>query len=185
MLHAKKVRQQLGLRTFFNFLGPLINPAKPSRQIVGVFAKQWLKPIAEVLKELGSTRAMVINSQDGLDEVSISANTEVVEYHQGHYHYWQINPKDYGCYHSNLDKLVVHSPEESLALGLQALEAEKGPARDIIRLNAGLALYCANLTANLAEGIALATATIDSQKALQLFNRIQQFTHSLARPNHE
>lgn len=185
MLHAKKVRQQLGIRTFFNFLGPLINPAKPSKQIVGVFSNQWLKPIAEVLKELGSERAMIINSKDGLDEVSVCAPTEVVEYYQGQYHHWQIDPKTYGCFHANLDSLIINSPEDSLALGLQVLQGEKGAARDIILLNAGLAIYCANLKPNLEEAIQAAALAIDSQKALNLFNQLQQFTHSFSRQSHE
>ncbi|MBA2652763.1 MAG: anthranilate phosphoribosyltransferase [Tatlockia sp.] len=184
MRYAKNARQQLGIRTLFNFLGPLINPARVKKQVLGVFAKVWLEPLAKVLANLGSERVLVVNSRDGMDEASISATTDVVEYHQGIYKHWSIDPKVYGCFHSNLDAIVVDSPAQSLNLAYEVLNGQPGPARDIVLLNTALALYCAELAADFGEAIEQAKQAIDSGEALLRFNRLKELTH-LRQANHE
>ncbi|CEK11132.1 anthranilate phosphoribosyltransferase [Legionella hackeliae] len=181
MQHARPARQQLGIRTLFNLLGPLINPARVKKQVVGVFAKQWLEPIAKVLVNLGSQHALVVNSQDGMDEVSISAVTDVVEYQDGQFKDWSIDPKEHGCYHPTLDKIIVDSPEQSLVLAKKVLRGEPGPARDIVLMNAALALYCATPTLNMSEAIEKAKQAIDSGEAARRFEQLKELTRKASK----
>lgn len=183
--HVRNARKELGIRTLFNFLGPLINPARVKRAVVGVFSQQWLEPIAKVLANLGSERVFVINSRDGLDEVSIAAITDVVEYHKGQYKHWSINPKDYGCYHKSIDDIVVKSPEQSLERAEEVLQGHPGAARDIVVLNAAAVLLCADLAANYQEAIEKAKLAIESGEAARRFNQLKQLTQSFTRENHE
>lgn len=185
MQHAKNARQQLKIRTFFNFLGPLVNPACVKKQVVGVFANAWLEPLAKVLANLGSQRAFVINSRDGMDEVSISALTDVVEYHKGKFKHWFIDPKEYGCFHPNLDTLVVDSPAQSLDIANEVLNGQPGPARDIVLLNTAIALYCAEISQNFGEALEKAKQAIDSGEAMLRFNQLKELTHTLRRPHNE
>jgi anthranilate phosphoribosyltransferase len=178
MQHAKNARQQLGIRTLFNFLGPLINPAHVKKQVIGVFNHSWQKTLAQVLANLGSERAFVINSRDGLDEASISAITDIVEYHHGHYKQWTIDPKDYGCFHSNLDAIIVDSPAQSLDLTNEVLNGQTGAARDIVLMNTALALYCAELAAHFGEAIEQARLAIDSGEAARRFNQLKELTQT-------
>lgn len=178
MQHARTARQELGIRTLFNFLGPLVNPAGVKKIVVGVFAKSWLEPLAKVLANLGSERALVVNSRDGMDEVSIAAPTDVVEYHQGHFKHWTIDPRDYDCFHPNLDSLVVDSPAQSLALAETVLRGQHGPARDIVLLNTATALYCADLAINLREGLEKAKKAIDSGEAARRFKQLKELTQT-------
>ncbi|CDZ78694.1 Anthranilate phosphoribosyltransferase [Legionella massiliensis] len=178
MQHAKNARQQLGIRTLFNFLGPLVNPARVKKQVVGVFANNWQEPLAKVLANLGSKRAFVVNSRDGMDEVSISAITDVVEYHEGLYKQWSIDPKDYNCFHASLDAIVVDSPAQSLAIAQEVLDGKSGPARDIVLLNTALALFCAELTATFGDAVEKARLAIDSGEALNRFNQLKELTHT-------
>jgi len=173
MQQARAARQELGIRSFFNLLGPLINPAHVSRQVVGVFDPRWQKPVAEVLANLGSERFLVITSRDGMDEVSIAAITDVLEYHQGHYSSWTIDPKDYGLAHDNLDAIVVDSPEKSLQLIESVLNGEPGPARDIVLLNSATALYCAGVAETCKIAVEKAAQAIDSGQALRCFNQLK------------
>ena len=179
MQHAKNARQQLGIRTLFNLLGPLLNPASVKKQVVGVFASHWLKPIATVLANLGSERALVVNSHDGLDEISIAAPTKVIEFHHGQFKQWAIDPHDYDCSHPNLNALVVESPEQSLALTESIFAGKKGPARDIVLLNAGAALYCANSDLTFSDAVEKAASAIDSGLAGQRFIQLRDLTQSL------
>ena len=180
MQHARSARQQLGIRTLFNLLGPLINPAAIKKQVVGVFAKQWLKPIATVLANLGSKHALVINSKDGLDEISVAATTDVMEYQAGEFKQWTIDPRDYGCAHSNLDAIVVKTPQESLALAESVFAGDTGPARDIVLLNAAAALYCANLSSTFADAVEKAAAAVDSGLAGQRFTQLRDLSRSIS-----
>lgn len=174
--HAKKARQQLGIRTLFNLLGPVLNPARVKRQVVGVFAKHWLKPIANVLRSLGSEHALVINSQDGLDEISIAAKTDVLEYHLGEYKAWTIDPHDYGLFHTNLEGIIVETPAQSLAMLKSVFAGEPGPARDIVLLNSAAALYCAESCESFSKAIEKAAAAIDSGHAHQRFIKLRDLT---------
>ena len=144
MQHARTARQQLGIRTLFNLLDPLINPARVKKQVVGVFSNSWLKPLATVLANLGSEHALVVSSQDGLDEISIAAPTEIVEYKSGTFKEWLLFPEEYGIKHQSLDPIIVDSPEHSLELINAVLSGHKGAARDIVLLNSAAAIYCAN-----------------------------------------
>lgn len=179
MQYAKNARQQLGIRTLFNLLGPLVNPAGVKRQVVGVFASQWLIPVASVLANLGSERALVVHSQDGLDEISIAANTEVVEYYQGKFKSWTIDPKDYNLSHDSLDEIIVESPQQSLELIQLVLSGEEGPARDIVIINSAAAIYCAKDNIRFTEAIDKAKSAIDSGKAKQLLQQLCQLTQQL------
>lgn len=174
--HVRGARAQLGIRSFFNILGPLINPARPKKQLVGVFDAKLLTPVAKILANLGSERAFVCHSRDGLDEFSIAAITDVVELNHGQYHSWWLNPQDYGFYHDNLDSILVNSPEESLKLMRSVLAGEKGAARDMILLNSAAAIYLANHTDNMATAINYAEQAIDSGKAQQHFELLIEIT---------
>jgi anthranilate phosphoribosyltransferase len=175
MQHARAARQQLGIRTFFNLLGPLINPARVKRQVIGVFDARWLYPLTRVLANLGSERALVLHSYDKMDEISISATSDIIEFYQGKISKWQINPQDYGCFHENLEEIVVNSPSESLVLTEKVLHGTPGPARDIVLLNTAAALYCA-LDVSFEQALDKAKKAIDSGEALARFQRLKELT---------
>jgi anthranilate phosphoribosyltransferase len=176
MRHAKEARSELKIKTLFNLLGPLLNPAGVKQQVVGVFHKKWMRPVAEVLVNLGSQHTLVVHSRDGLDEASVADITDVIEYSDGQFKDWGIDPSEHGCYHASLDDLIVESPAESLALGLSVLEGSQGPARDIASLNAALALLAANKCNTLDEGLTLAHTSIDSGEALKRFHLLRDLT---------
>ena len=125
--YARTARHTLGFRTLFNLLGPLLNPACAKKQVIGVYDAAWLKPVAQVLATMGSTRSLVVHSRDGLDEISIADITDIVEYYQGNYKTWQINPKDYGLYHASYDDLIVNSPRDSLHIIQEVFSGKKAP----------------------------------------------------------
>jgi len=181
MKQVQKARRELHLRSFFNLLGPLINPAKVTRQVVGVYDPHWQRPIAEVLAKMGSERALVLTALDGMDEISIAAPTDVIEYNQGEFKQWRIDPHDYDCFHGNIDSIVVNSPEESLHLINKVLHAETGAARDIVLLNSAAAIYCAGLSHDFAQAIIIAATAIDSGASLMLFNQLRDFTQQTSR----
>lgn len=186
MLHAREARKQLGIRTLFNLLGPLINPAGVKKQVVGVFSNTWLKPLATVLANLGSERALVLSAQDGLDEVSIVTATEVVEYNEGIYTTWFIKPEDYGLKHASLDEVIVDSPEQSLEFIQAVLAGQSGAARDLVLLNSATAMYCAKDNMPFSSAIELAKTTIDSGKAAQCFRQLRLLTQTLNKEsNHD
>jgi anthranilate phosphoribosyltransferase len=167
MKHAIGPRKEMGVRTIFNVLGPLTNPAGAPNQVLGVYSDDWLEPLAQVLKQLGSNHVMVVHSEDGLDEISIGAATNVAELKNGEVTTYQINPEDFGLQTSSLDSLKVGNARESLDVIKSVFANEAGPARDIIQLNAGAAIYVAGLAGTLAEGIAKAGEVIASGAAAQ------------------
>ncbi len=186
MQYARTARQQLGIRTLFNLLGPLVNPARVKKQVVGVFSKTWLMPLATVLANLGSERALVVSSHDGLDEISLAAPTDVVEYKEGKYHQWIINPQDYGINHKTLDAVIVDSPAHSLQVIKQVLEGEKGAARDIVLLNSAAAIYCAKKNLTFVDALEQAKTAIDSGRAKECFEQLRILTQTLNKEsNHE
>jgi anthranilate phosphoribosyltransferase len=158
--YAAAPRRELGTRTLFNLLGPLTNPANAPNQLLGVFAARWVEPIANVLQTLGSEHVLVVHSDDGLDEISLAAPTQVSELKGGEVRSYKIGPEDFGIPVQALDSLEVDGPEASLALVKQALAGTPGPARDMLVLNAGAALYAANVAASLKEGVERARAAI-------------------------
>lgn len=178
MQHVRQARKELGIRSLFNLLGPLINPARVKKQVVGVFSYQWMQPLASVLARLGSERALVVSSMDGLDEVSIAAPTAVLEYHKGQHTSWIISPKDYGMNYNSLDPLIVDSPQQSLQIIEELLNGSKGAARDIVLLNAATAIYCAKEYYSFTDALEQADAAIESGQAADLFTQLKHLTQS-------
>lgn len=167
MRHAISARKSLvGVRTIFNVLGPLTNPAGALNQVVGVFADDLLETFATVLNELGSRHVLVVRSVDGLDELSIAAPTNVAELKDGQITEYQINPADYGI-SGDLADVVVETPEESLALITAAFSGEKTAAADMIVLNAAAALYVCGVAASIEAGVELARKALSDGSALQ------------------
>lgn len=186
MQYARSARQQLGIRTLFNLLGPLINPAQVKNQVVGVFSTEWVKPLAEVLVNLGSEHVLVVSSEDGLDEISIAAPTKVVEYKQGNYSEWVIIPENYGIKHRSLESIIVDSPQQSFELIEKVLSGEEGAARDIVLLNSAAAIYCAREELSFGSALEEAKSALDSGKAAQCFAKLRQLTQNLNKEaNHE
>lgn len=179
MQKVRAARQQLGIRTMFNLLGPLINPAKVKRQVVGVFSSDWLQSLSSVLISLGSERHLVVSSEDGLDEISIAEVSNVLEYHKGKSFEWQINPQDYGLKHTSLDEILVDSPSKSLEIMQQVFAGAPGAARDIVVLNSAAAIYCAKDELSYAQAIDLAKNAIDSGAAAACFNKLCSLTQTL------
>jgi anthranilate phosphoribosyltransferase len=162
---AAAPRRELGTRTLFNLLGPLTNPAGAPNQLLGVFAARWVEPLAKVLRSLGSLHVLVVHAQDGLDEISIAAPTFVAELQDGQICTYTVAPEDFGIARQPLDSLRVTNAAESLALIRSAFDGQPGPARDMITLNAGAALYAAGVAENFRRGVALAREAIASGEA--------------------
>ena len=153
MKHAIGPRKELAVRTIFNVLGPLTNPAKAPNQVMGVYDKDLVEPIANVLKSLESRHVMVVHSEDGLDELSIANETHVAELKDGHVSTYTIHPNDFDIQLGDLEKLKAENASESLALITDAFAGNKGPHRDIIALNAGAAIYVSGIEDSLDNGI--------------------------------
>jgi anthranilate phosphoribosyltransferase len=181
MKHAIGPRKEMGVRTIFNVLGPLTNPAGAPNQVIGVFSNQWVEPLAEVLKRLGSEHVLVVHSQDGMDEISTGAPTFVAELKNGNIETYTISPEDFGIEQSSIDSLGVESAEESLEVIRAVFEGAEGPARDIVQLNAGAAIYAAGLSESLKEGISKAAEVIDDGSALQKLNALVELSKRLTR----
>ena len=153
------------MRTIFNLLGPLTNPANAPNQVLGVFSDQWVEPLAEVLQRLGSEHVLVVHAEDGMDEISIGAATHVAELKEGRVRVFTIQPEQFGFKRSDVSKLAVTSPAESLGMIESVLNNEPGSARDIVALNAGAAIYVAGLEPDLGAGVKAALAVIASGTA--------------------
>jgi anthranilate phosphoribosyltransferase len=165
MKHAIGPRREMGVRTIFNLLGPLTNPAGAPNQLLGVFSRDWVEPFAQVLKRLGSQHVLVVHSEEGLDEISIAAPTKIAELHNGSLTTYTITPEEFGLSRADLTTIQVHSVEESVALVRGVLDNQPGAARDIVVLNAGAAIYAAGLTDSLAEGVTQAQAVLSDGAA--------------------
>jgi anthranilate phosphoribosyltransferase len=179
MAHVVPVRKALGVRTIFNFLGPLTNPAAAERQLLGVSDRHYQETIAEALVSLGSVRAMVVAAEDGVDELSISARTRVIEVAEGRTREWFVEPGEFGLGAAELDQVAGGSPEENAAVSRAVLGGEQSPRRDLVVLNAGAAIYVGGLARNLGEGVAKAAAAIDSGAAQELLDRLVATTAQL------
>jgi len=179
MKHVLAPRKEMGVRTLFNLLGPLANPANTPNQVIGVFAVQWLEPLAETLKVLGSEHVLLVSADDGLDELSIACESTVVELHNGEITSYRIHPEQFGLQRSDLSTLAVSNAQDSLRMVRSVLDNQAGPALDIVVLNAGAAIYAANLTDNLASGIAKAQAVIASGAAKEKFQALIDFNAHL------
>jgi anthranilate phosphoribosyltransferase len=167
MKHAIGPRKEMRVRTLFNLLGPLTNPAAAPNQVLGVFSPDWVEPLARVLKQLGSQHVLVVHAEDGLDEISIAAPTRVAELRDGEISTYTVKPEDFGLQRAGLDAVAVADAAQSLAMIGAVFDNQPGPARDIVCLNAGAAIYAADLTASLQQGVELASEVIASGKAKQ------------------
>ncbi len=171
MKHVAAARRELGVRTLFNVLGPLTNPAGAPNQVVGVFDRVWQRPLAEVLQALGSRHVLVVHGADGLDEISIAGPTHVVELRNGKLTEYDITPEDFGLARSAAEGLRAESPAASLALVHAALAGE-GAAADIVALNAGAAIYASGVALSLANGVTMAQDAIAAGLARERMNEL-------------
>jgi anthranilate phosphoribosyltransferase len=181
MKYAIGPRRELGVRTVFNLLGPLTNPAGASNQLVGVYSDAWVEPLAEALRELGSSHVLVVHAEDGLDEISIGAPTHVAELKEGRIDSYRLTPERFGLERAPLDRLAVDTAVESLRMLRGVLDGVAGPARDIVLLNAGAAIYAADLADTLEAGVARARVAIDDGSARAKLDALIQFTQSFAK----
>ncbi|WP_297811524.1 anthranilate phosphoribosyltransferase [uncultured Methylophaga sp.] len=166
MKHAIGPRREMGVRTIFNLLGPLTNPARAAHQVLGVYDKKWVRPMAEVLQKLGSEHVLVVHAEDGLDEISIGAETHVAELKNGAISTYTIQPEDFAMSRSDVKTLTVQNANDSLTIIKGIFDGKPGPARDIVVLNAGAAIYASDIAPSLAEGIEMAAAAIDAGDAM-------------------
>lgn len=179
MRHAAAPRRELGFRTVFNMLGPLTNPAGADRQLLGLYDRNKTDDIAEVLGRLGSKRAMVVSSLDGLDEISVSAPTQVSELKNGVVATYEITPEELGLSRCRLDEVLGGDASENAAIIRKVLEGSRGPYRDIVLANAGACIYVAGLAGSLREGVAVAEETVNSGKALSKLEQLVSTTEAL------
>ncbi len=178
--YAAGPRRELATRSIFNMLGPLTNPAYVKRQLIGVYHSDLLDVFARVMQRLGSEHCMVVRSQDGLDEISNSAATDVVELKDGRITKYQITPQQFGFKPGALSELVVDNIGQSYDIMMTVLENEPGPARDIVLLNAGAAIYVADLAPDMEQGIELARQAIATGEAKKKLRDLASLTNQLA-----
>ena len=176
MQHVQPARKALGVRTIFNFLGPLTNPAGADRQLVGVADRHYQETIAEALVGLGSVRALVVSAEDGLDELSISSPTRVIEVADGRTSEWYAEAAQFGLAPAELADVAGGTPAENAAAVRGVLAGEPGPRRDLTLLNAAAAIYVGGLAADLSEGVERAAAAIDSGAAADVLSRLVAVT---------
>ena len=178
MKYAIGPRKEMGVRTIFNVLGPLTNPAGAPNQLLGVFSSELVEPLAEVLNKLGSNHVLVVNAEDGMDEISVGAPTHVAELKEGQVSTYTITPEQFGVERADIRQLVVNSAAESLAIIKGVLENQPGPARDIVMLNAGAAIYAAGLADTLDAGIRKADIEITTGKAKEKLDELVMLSSS-------
>ena len=177
MRYAAPVRKKLGVRTIFNVLGPLANPASATHQVLGVYEAYLTETMAEVLSKLGSEHVMVVHGEDGMDEISISSETRISELKNKSITTFTIKPTDFGLNMADLKTIQVENVDASKAMMLDVLEGHPGPHRDITLLNAGAAIYVSGLTSTLKEGIEKAALVIDQGLALKKLEALKAASH--------
>lgn len=180
MKHAAGPRRELGMKTIFNVLGPLTNPALVKRQLLGVFDRRLLPKITRALAELGAERALVVHAEDGLDEISISSRTMGSYFDGENIASLVIDPEDYAIERLPLERIRVKNLEESKSAFLSVLHAENGPARDIVLLNSGAALMVGGIAGSIAEGIEIARKSIDGGSAAAKFEALKRLTREIS-----
>lgn len=178
MKHAIGPRRELGIRTLFNVLGPLTNPAGAPNQVIGVFSNDWLDPLSETLKQLGSKHVLVVHAEDGLDEISISAKTHIAELKNGQIEQHIISPVDFDLELQDISKLAVNGVDDSLNVMNSVLDNTEGAAKDIVCLNAGAAIYAAGLADSIKDGVSAAQATLASGAARQKLDQLIKHSQS-------
>jgi anthranilate phosphoribosyltransferase len=179
MRHAVAPRREMAVRTIFNVLGPLTNPAGAPNLLIGVYAAEWVEPLARVMQRLGAEHVLVVHSEDGLDEISIGAATQVAELKAGEVTTFTIDPTAYGISLNAVDSLKVADATQSLAVVRRVLGGQSGPASDIVALNAGAALYAAGLADGLDSGVTRAREVLASGAALGKLDQLAEFTGKL------
>jgi len=180
MRYAIGPRRELAVRTVFNILGPLTNPAGARRQLLGVFSDELVETLAGVLRELGARRAMVVHSADGMDELSVCGETLVAELDDGRIETRRVAPEDFDIERSPVEPLLVGGPEESAELIRTVLDGAPGPARDIVLLNAGAAIYVGGSVGSPADGIGVAAESVDSGKARETLAKFARMSRGEA-----
>ncbi|SDV50439.1 anthranilate phosphoribosyltransferase [Chitinasiproducens palmae] len=181
MKHIAAVRRELGVRTMFNILGPLTNPASAPNQLMGVFHADLVGIQVRVMQRLGAQHVLTVHSRDGMDELSLGAPTMVGELHNGQIREYEVHPEDFGLTMSSSRALQVQSADQSRGMLLAALENSPGPVRDIVLLNAGAALFAANVVDSIALGVDLARETIRSGAARAKVDELVRFTRRFSR----
>jgi len=176
MRHAVGPRREIGIRTIFNLLGPLTNPAGARHQLIGVFDRRWVVPLAESLGRLGSTHAIVVHGEDGLDEISLTGPTLVAEWCAGQVRTFTLSPREFGFSLCCLADLQVQNAQESAEIIRAILAGKRGPQRDIVLLNAGAALYAGDAVPSFAAGVELARMTLDNGAAARTLDRFVSLT---------
>jgi anthranilate phosphoribosyltransferase len=186
MKHVVPVRKELAVRTIFNFLGPLTNPAGARRQLLGVSDRRYQETIAEALVGLGCERAMVVRAEDGVDEVGLGGRTRVIEVKEGGTEEWFVDPESLGAGIADVEEIQGGTPEENAATVNRVLEGEDGPARDVVVLNAGAAILVGGGASDLEAGVKRAREAIDSGAARDVLTRLVELSGQLAgsRPDH-
>ena len=176
MRHVVGPRREIAQKSIFNILGPLTNPASATRQVMGVYNKRWMNPIANVLKELGSEHILIVHSQDGLDEISIASPTSITEMKDGKIFDYEITPEDFGFKTSSLKGLEVNSPQESLELVHSALTGQREEAGAMISMAAGAALYVSEVSDSLKSGINLAHECVNDGGGIEKLNQLVEYS---------
>lgn len=177
MKYVAPVRRELGIRTIFNILGPLVNPAGANMQVMGVYDESLVEPLAEVLQKLGVKNAMVVYGQDSLDEISMSAPTTVCEVRNGWFKRYVIEPEQFGFKKCQKEELAGGTPEENAKITLAILNGEKGAKRDAVVLNSAAALYIAGKCETLEEAVCYAQELIDSKKAKEQLEKLIEYSN--------
>ena len=181
MRHVITARREIGVRTVFNVLGPLTNPAAAPNQVMGVYSAEWIPVLLDVLKRLGSEHVLIVAAEDGLDEISIAAETHVGELKEGELLEYVVSPEEFGmARRANVDSLKIETPQQSLEMLRAALSYEHEDAGDIVALNAGAAIYAAGVEQDLAAGIARAQTLLHSGAALEKLDALAKLSQSLA-----
>jgi anthranilate phosphoribosyltransferase len=180
MKYVAPVRKELGIRTIFNILGPLVNPAGANMELLGVYDEELIEPMAKVLSNLGVKSGMVVFGQDGLDEISMSASTSVCELRDGSFKSYVIEPEQFGFKRCKKEDLVGGSPQENAAISRAILSGEPGPKRDSVLLNSAAAIHIARPDVAIQDAVKIAAETIDSGKALK---QLEQFIALSAKPS--
>ena len=178
MKYAVQPRRDIGIRTVFNLLGPLTNPAMATHQLIGLYSGELVGAIAHVLKNLGSVSALVVHGEEGLDEISLCGPTKIAELRGGQVKEYTLTPEDVGLKRCQLAELNGGNAEHSAAIVRAVLQGEKGAARDIALLNSGAAIYVGGAAASIKDGIAVAAASIDSGKARQKLEALVKLTNA-------
>lgn len=177
MKYVGSIRRELGIRTVFNILGPLTNPAHPTYQLLGVYSETLVEPLARVLTSLGIKKGLVVYGQDKIDELSLSAPSTVCDFSNGKYSVYEIKPEDFGLTRCSKSEIVGGDPQTNAKILRDVLDGVKGARRDVVLLNAGASFYAADRAESISEGIDMARRSIDSGKAMEKLDLFVKLTN--------